>query len=114
VSYLPYAVAAWICVVGIAGVVTSRNLIHLAICLTVTQSSSYVLLLSVGYVRHGVAPIFKGTKLGTPAVDPVVQALTLTDIVVSVAVIALILSLALDAHRLSGTVDPDRLSDVAG
>jgi multicomponent Na+:H+ antiporter subunit C len=114
VSYLPYAVAAWICLVGIFGIATSRNLIHLAICLTVTQSSSYVLLLSVGYVKHGVAPIFKGTKLGTPAVDPVVQALTLTDVVVSVAVIALILALALDAHRLSGTVDPEGLADVSG
>jgi multicomponent Na+:H+ antiporter subunit C len=114
VSYLPYAVAAWLCLVGLAGVATSRNLIHLAVCLTVTQSSSYVLLLSVGYVKHGKAPIFKGTKLGTTAVDPVVQALTLTDIVVSVAVIALILALALDAHRLSGTVDPDGLSEVSG
>ena len=113
-SYLPYAVAAWICLVGIAGIATSRNLIHLAVCLTVTQSSSYVLLLSVGYVKHGVAPIFKGTKLGTTAADPVVQALTLTDIVVSVAVIALILALALDARRLSGTVDPDGIADVKG
>jgi multicomponent Na+:H+ antiporter subunit C len=114
VSYLPYAVAAWICLVGIAGVATSRNLIHLAICLTVTQSSSYVLLLSVGYVRHGKAPIFLGTTLGSPAVDPVVQALTLTDIVVSVTVIALILALALDAHRLSGSVDPDQIADISG
>jgi multicomponent Na+:H+ antiporter subunit C len=114
VSYLPYAVAAWICLVGLAGVATSRNLVHLAICLTVTQSSTYVLLLSIGYVKHGAAPIFKGTKPGTTAVDPVVQALTLTDIVVSVAVIALILALALDANRLAGTIDPDRLRDVQG
>lgn len=114
-SYLPFAVAAWICLVGIAGIATSKNLIHLAICLTVTQSSSYVLLLSVGYVKHGKAPIFiGGTTLGTPAADPVVQALTLTDVVVSVAVIALILALALDAHRLSGTVDPDDLADISG
>lgn len=113
-SYLPYAVATWICLVGIAGIATSKNLIHLAVCLTVTQSSSYVLLLSIGYVKHGVAPIFVGTKLGTPAVDPVVQALTLTDVVVSVAVIALILALALDAYRLSKTVDPDGLADVKG
>lgn len=113
-SYLPYAVAAWICLVGIAGIATSKNLIHLAICLTVTQSSTYVLLLSVGYVKHGVAPIFFGTKLGTKAVDPVVQALTLTDVVVSVAVVALILALALDAHRLSGTIDPDGIADVKG
>jgi multicomponent Na+:H+ antiporter subunit C len=113
-SYLPYAVAAWICLVGIAGIATSKNLIHLSVCLTVTQSSSYVLLLSVGYVKHGVAPIFIGTKLGTTAVDPVVQALALTDVVVSVAVIGLILALALDAHRLSGTVDPDGISDISG
>jgi multicomponent Na+:H+ antiporter subunit C len=73
-----------------------------------------VLLLSVGYVKHGVAPIFLGTQLGTTAVDPVVQALTLTDVVVSVAVIGLILALALDAHRLSGTVDPDGIADVSG
>ncbi len=113
-SYLPYAVAAWLCLVGLFGVATSRNLIHLAICLTVTQSSSYVLLLAVGYVKHGRAPIFKGIKLGTPAVDPVVQALTLTDVVVSVVVVALILALALDAHRLSGTVDPDEIADISG
>lgn len=113
-SYLPYAVAAWICLWGIAGIATSRNLIHLAVCLTVTQSSSYVFLLAVGYVAHGKAPIFLGTKLGSTAVDPVVQALALTDVVVSVAVIALILALALDAHRLSGTVDPDRLADISG
>lgn len=113
-SYLPFIVAAWICLVGLAGVATSRNLIHLAICLSVTQSSSYVLLLAVGYVKHGRAPIFRGTKLGTPAVDPVVQALTLTDVVVSVAVIALILALALDAQRRAGTVDPDGLADFSG
>lgn len=113
-SYLPYAVAAWICLVGLAGIATSRNLIHLAVCLTVMQSSTYVLLLSIGYVKGGKPPIFKGIKLGTTAVDPVVQALTLTDIVVSVAVIGLILALALDAHRLAGTVDPDGLGDVSG
>lgn len=113
-SFLPYAVAAWICVVGLYGVATSKNLIQLAVCLTVTQSSTYVLLLSIGYVNGGGAPIFKGVKLGTPAVDPVVQALTLTDIVVSVTVLALILALALDAHRQAGTVDPDRLPEVSG
>jgi multicomponent Na+:H+ antiporter subunit C len=114
VSYLPYAAAAWICLVGLAGIATSRNLIHLAVCLTVTQSASYVLLLAIGYVKHGNAPIFKGQKLGTTAVDPVVQALTLTDIVVSVAVVALILALALDAHRLAGSVDPEKLSNLSG
>jgi multicomponent Na+:H+ antiporter subunit C len=114
VSFLPYAVAAWVCIVGLYGIVTSRNLIHLALCLTVMQSSTYLLLLAIGYVRGGGPPIFKGVKLGTTSVDPVVQALTLTDIVVSVTVIALILALALDVHRRAGTVDPDEIHEMSG
>ena len=113
-SFLPYAVAAWIFVVGLYGIVTSKNLIQLAVCVTVTQSSTYLLLLAIGYVKGGGAPIFKGVKLGTTAVDPVVQALALTDIVVSVTVLALILALALDAHKKAGTIDPDQLADFQG
>jgi multicomponent Na+:H+ antiporter subunit C len=94
--------------------VTSRNLIHLALCLTVMQSSTYLLLLAIGYVKGGGPPIFKGVKLGTTSVDPVVQALTLTDIVVSVTVIALILALALDVHKQAGTIDPDEVRDMSG
>ena len=113
-SFLPYAVAAWICVIGLYGVVTSRNLIHLALCLTVTQSSTYILLLAIGYRNHATAPVFKGFENRTKGVDPVVQALTLTDIVVSVTVIALILALALDAHKDADTVDPDELVSLHG
>jgi multicomponent Na+:H+ antiporter subunit C len=114
VNFLLYGVAAWIACVGIYGAIVSRNLIHMALCLTVTQSSTYVLLLGIGYRQHAGAPIFKGTKLGTPSVDPIVQALTLTDVVVSVTVVALILALALDIHRKTGTVDPDRIRDFNG
>jgi multicomponent Na+:H+ antiporter subunit C len=113
-SVLPYLVAAWICVIGLYGIVTSKHLIHLALCLTVTQSSTYVLLLAIGYVQGGRPPIFKGVKLGTTAVDPVVQSLTLTDIVVSVTVLALILALALDVHREIDTMDPDKIVELQG
>ena len=113
-SVLPYLAAVWIFLVGIYGAITSRNLIHLALCLTVTQSSMYMLLLAIGYVNGGGAPIFKAIPLGRKAVDPVVQALTLTDIVVSVTVVALILALALDAHKHVGSVDPDELAEFKG
>jgi multicomponent Na+:H+ antiporter subunit C len=114
VSVLPYLVAGWICVIGLYGIVTSRDLIHLAMCLTVTQSSTYVLLLTIGYVEGGGPPIFKGVKLGTTSVDPVVQSLTLTDIVVSVTVLALILALALNVHKEADTMDPDEIAELQG
>jgi multicomponent Na+:H+ antiporter subunit C len=113
-SVLPYLVAGWICVIGLYGIVTSRHLIHLALCLTVTQSSTYILLLSIGYVNGGGPPIFKGVKLGTTAVDPVVQSLTLTDIVVSLTVLALILALALDVHDELDTMEPDKIVELQG
>ena len=113
-SYLPYALAVWIFAVGLYGVVRSRNLVHLVVCLSVAQSSTYVLLLSIGYVKGGTAPIFKDVKPGTKAVDPVVQALALTDIVVSVTVAALLLSLAILGKHHAGTMDPEELHPMQG
>jgi multicomponent Na+:H+ antiporter subunit C len=114
VTALPYLAAGWICLIGLYGIVTSKDLIHLALCLTVTQSSTYVLLLAIGYVKGGGPPIFKGVKLGTTAVDPVVQSLALTDIVVSVTVLALILAFALDVHENADTMDPDEIGEMHG
>jgi multicomponent Na+:H+ antiporter subunit C len=113
-SYLPFVLAAWIFLVGLFGIVRSRHLIHLVVCLSVTQSSTYVLLLAIGYVKHGGAPIFKDVPLGTRSVDPVVQALTLTDIVVSVTVAALLLAFAIQAKKDVGTMNPDELKTVRG
>jgi multicomponent Na+:H+ antiporter subunit C len=113
-SYLPYALAVWIFLVGLYGVVSSRNLIHLAVCLSVMQSSTYVLLLSIGYVERGTAPIFADVPKGTRAVDPVVQALTLTDIVVSVTVLGLLLALGIQVQKRRGSADPDELPAMHG
>lgn len=113
-SILPYIVVAWLVVVGLYGIVTSRNLIHLIVSLSVVQSSTYVLLLSVGYRKHATAPVFKDVPVGTKAVDPVVQALTLTDIVIGVTVTALLLSLAVQVHRRTGSVDPAELTGLHG
>ena len=113
-NHLPYVVAGWLFLVGLYGVVTSRNLIHLCICVGVIQSSSYVLLLSIGYRAGRVAPIFVNIPANTPAVDPVMQALMLTDIVVEVTVMALLLALAVQINKCHGTLDPDRLSGVSG
>ena len=113
-SYLPFALAAWLLVVGLYGIVTSRNLIHLTVCVSICQSATYVLLLAIGYRKHATAPIFADTSTKTKVVDPVVQALTLTDVVVSVTIAAVLLALALDAHERKGTLDPAQLTELKG
>ena len=95
----PFLLAGWLFFVGLYGVVTTRNFIHMAMCLQVVQASTYVLILQVGYVNGGTAPIYRDVPVGTRAVDPVVQSLVLTDIVVGLTVIALLLALAKVRHR---------------
>jgi multicomponent Na+:H+ antiporter subunit C len=113
-TVLAYTVVAWIFVVGLYGIVTSRNLVHLVVCLSVTQSSTYVLLLAIGYRAGATAPVFADVPVGTRAVDPVVQSLSLTDVVVGVTVVALLLSLAVQEYKRSGTLDPDELRALRG
>lgn len=113
-SFLPYVVTVWLFVAGLYGIVTSRNLIHLVICLSILQSSTYVLLLSIGYRAGAAAPVFADVAAGTPMVDPIVQALVLTDVVVEVTVVALLLSLAVQTQKRFGTIDPDRLRATKG
>lgn len=113
-SVFPYLVAAFVFLVGVVGVCTSKHLIHLVVCLSVAQSSTYVLLLAIGYRKGGTAPIFADVPQGTRAVDPVVQALVLTDVVVSVTVSALLLALAVNVHKHARTMDPDELHTMHG
>lgn len=113
-TFLPYAVAAWLFVIGLYGIITSRHLVHLTVCLSVVQSSTYVLLLSIGYRTGAGAPIFAAVPPGTPAVDPVVQALTLTDIVVGATVMALLLALAAQVQKHRGQLDPHHLRPMRG
>jgi multicomponent Na+:H+ antiporter subunit C len=105
ISLLPWAVAAWLLGAGLYGIISSRNYIHLIGCLSVVQSATYVLLLAVGYKWNAGPPIFYTHPPGTPAVDPVVQALVLTDIVIGAAVTALLLALVLQLHKRTGQLD---------
>jgi multicomponent Na+:H+ antiporter subunit C len=115
VSLFAYGTGFWLVLVGIFGVVRSRNLIHSVVCVSVAQSGTYVILLAVGYQRGAVAPIFgPGSPPGTPVVDPVVQAMALTDIVVSATVTALLLALVIQVAKRHGTVVPDELHALRG
>jgi multicomponent Na+:H+ antiporter subunit C len=108
-SVFPWLIAAWLFAIGLVGIVTSRNCVHQIGCLSVCQSGTYVLLLAIGYKWNAGPPIFYDHPPGTPAVDPVMQALVLTDIVVGAAVTALLLVIALQVHKRRGTLDPQLL-----
>ena len=114
-SYAGYAVAIWLFLIGLYGVVSSKHLIHLCLSLTVVQASTYVLLTVIGFRPGLPAPIFTdGVAPGSAAVDPVVQALMLTDVVVEATVVALLLAITVRIHRRTGTADPNRVDMMRG
>jgi multicomponent Na+:H+ antiporter subunit C len=114
-DYAGYAAAVWLFLVGLYGVVKSRHLVNLCLSLIVVQSSTYVLLTIIGYRPGLPAPVFTdGLKPGSAAVDPIVQALMLTDIVVEATVVALLLAIIVKVHRDAGTADPDRVDMMRG
>jgi multicomponent Na+:H+ antiporter subunit C len=108
-SFLPYAVAALLFIAGLWGVVSSRHMVRTVLCLTVVQSSTYLVLLGVGYRSAGKAPIVADIPPVERLVDPTVQVLVLTDIVIEATVVALLLALVVQAHKRFGSVDPDEL-----
>jgi multicomponent Na+:H+ antiporter subunit C len=111
VTVLAYGVVIWLVVVGLYGVVSSRNLIHLILCLSVAQSATDVLILEIGYVKGGHDPVFVDLPPHPgPTVDAIMQALSLTDVVLGAAVSALLLALSVQIHKRVGSLDPNDLS----
>lgn len=111
-----YAVAGWLLLFGAFGIARSRHLVHAVVCLSVSQAGTYILLLGIGFQRAASPPVF-GSPPSRPTlrvVDPVVQAMTLTDVVVSAVVTAMLLALAIQLHKRRGTVDPDELNATRG
>jgi len=101
-----YIASVGLIAVGLYVMVAKKNLIKVIIGLTLLETGINLLLIVVGYIAEGTAPIFSEPEL-LPGrmVDPTPQALVLTAIVIGVAVLALAISLAIRLHEHCGTLD---------
>ncbi len=98
-----YVTALLLILIGIYAILTKKNIIKIVIGLSIVDSGVNLLLISIGYIKNGTAPIFSLKGL-TPdqMVDPVPQALVLTAIVIGLGVTAVALSLVIrlyDHHK---------------
>jgi len=99
--------------VGIYGLLTQKNVIKIIVSLNIFEIGINVFIISVGYVKGGIAPILTSQN-NTSAllfVDPLPQALVLTSIVIGVGITALALALARKMHNKYGTYE---LSEMEG
>jgi len=101
---VPFIAVVALILIGLYAVIFKRNLIKMVIGITIIESGVNLFLITLGYREGSIAPIYTSSPGGIMAL-PVPQALTLTSIVIGVAVLALMLSLVIHIYRHYGTLD---------
>ncbi len=117
----PFACVAALVVLGLYCCIFRRNIIKVIIGVSIIESGANLLLIAHGYRTGSVAPIYTSSPLeGAAGINPanyalpIPQALTLTSIVIGVAVAALMLSLAIHIYRKYGTLDVRKITKLKG
>ena len=105
---IPFIAVAALVLIGLYAVVFKRNLIKIVIGITLIESGVNLFLITLGYRENSTAPIYTSSPGGIMSL-PVPQALTLTSIVIGVAVLALMLSLVVHIYRHYKTLDARKI-----
>jgi len=100
--------------VGLFGILTSRNIIKIVIGLSFMEFSVYLFLVLIGYIDGGQAPILAKGMAWQPVVDPLPQAMVLTAIVIGLATKAMLLSTAIRIYKKFGTFDIRKIRSLKG
>lgn len=119
IESIPYVAVALLLGVGVFALLFKRNLIKIAMGISILGSGVNLFLIALGYRNAGIAPIFtsapvESAEAVSKMVLPAPQALTLTSIVISLAVTALMLSLAILMFKHYGTLDSERARRLKG
>jgi multicomponent Na+:H+ antiporter subunit C len=106
---LRWYLAGAIFLVGLGGIFINRRAVGKVIALNVLNSALVLFFILHGSHAGSIAPILRGEGGGEAPVDPLVQALMLTAIVVGVCVTALLLVLIQRIFDATGTTDVEEV-----
>jgi multicomponent Na+:H+ antiporter subunit C len=117
-----YLTAAALFCAGLYAVLSRRNLIKIVMGLSLMESSTYLLLVSLAYRRRATAPVLLSPPKGeTPAstargnvADPVLQNFCLTAIVIGVAITAVFLTIVVRIAQHYRSLDADDVRALRG
>ncbi|MDA3832225.1 MAG: NADH-quinone oxidoreductase subunit K [Spirochaetales bacterium] len=102
--------------IGLWGILTKRNIIRIIIAFSILDTGVHLIMVGLGYVEGGTAPIFDSDLAVSNAlgkvVDPIPSALVLTAIVIGIAVTALMLSYAVRLHNTYKTLSIDQIKEM--
>ncbi|TFG82438.1 MAG: cation:proton antiporter [Chromatiales bacterium] len=104
--------------IGLWGILTQRNIIRMIIGFSLLDTGIHMVMVSIGYVTGGTAPIIDDAvpmaEAASRIVDPVPSALVLTAIVIGLGVTAVMLSFAVRMYRERRTLMIDEFTESKG
>ncbi len=111
---IPYLLCFILFLVGLYGVITRRNLVKIAISLSIMEFSIFLFFALIGFVEGGVAPIVDPADPVKTYVDPLPQAMVLTAIVIGLATTAMLMAVIIRIYRKYGTFDIREIKNLRG
>ena len=109
----PFVASALLIGIAFYIILFKRNLIKLIMGIAMMSSGVNLFIVALGYRTGGNVPIYTDVPEG-PMVLSVPQALTLTSIVINVAVLALMLTMVIHTYRHTGDIDSEKSRKLKG
>jgi len=111
----PYFVSMVLFCIGIYAILSRANLMKKIIGINIMVNAIFLLLISSGNIRGGIAPL-QSSKVEAAAeqlyVNPLPAALVLTGIVVSLSVTAFALSIVVKINDYYGTIEVNEILEI--
>jgi multicomponent Na+:H+ antiporter subunit C len=113
ISTIAVSTGTVLVLVGLWSALTNRDIIRIIIGFTIFDVGIHLIMISVGYIAGGTAPIISSlSEVGTSYVDPVPQALVLTAIVIGLGITAFMLTYAVNMYNKKGTLEIDKFEEL--
>ncbi len=113
-----YLMTLLLFVLGLYCLIAKKHLIKKIIGIMIIEYSTNLFLILIGYRQNGIPPIlFEGMnqqEFARQSVDPLPQALVLTNIVIGLSVLALLVTISLYLYEKYRTFDTSEISRLKG
>lgn len=109
-----YALTFILFAVGLYGLLVKRNLVKMIISLAVMKYAVNLFFILIGYRSGGTAPLAHGGKSQALMVNPLPQVMTLTALMIGLALIIVMVTLALRVYEKYGTFDIHQIRRLRG
>jgi multisubunit Na+/H+ antiporter MnhC subunit len=115
ISNIVLATGFILVLIGVWGILTHRNILRIIIGFSLIDTGIHIVIVSIGYVTGGTAPIIdralSPSEASARAVDPIPSALVVTAIVIGLAVTAVMLAYAIRLYETKKTLSIDAFTE---